>query len=243
MAEANSAAEAAAEAVIFDLGGVVLDSPFLAIAAYEAERGVRPGTVNSVIAAAGEGGAFARMERGEISVEGFAAPFASEATEAGHPELDGRVLMDAILRSVAPRPLMLDALAALREEPGRLRTAALTNNFRAESGRDGLSDSLAQVRPLFDVVVESAVEGVRKPDPAIYRAACERLGVPPARCVFLDDIGRNLKPARAMGMRTIKVDLDDRSGARALGALARILGTGAAAGRIRRALRRGAASL
>ena len=64
---------------------------------------------------------------------------------------------------------------------------------------------------LFDVVVESSVEGVRKPNPAIYHIACERLGVEPARAVFLDDLGINLKPARAMGMRTIKVLNEDQA--------------------------------
>ena len=64
---------------------------------------------------------------------------------------------------------------------------------------------------LFEVIVESSIEGVRKPDPAIYRIACERLGVAPARAVFLDDLGINLKPARAMGMRTIKVLNEDQA--------------------------------
>ena len=63
----------------------------------------------------------------------------------------------------------------------------------------------------FDMVVESSIEGIRKPDPAIYRIACERLGVEPSSCVFLDDLGINLKPARAMGMHTIKVVDEDEA--------------------------------
>ena len=58
---------------------------------------------------------------------------------------------------------------------------------------------------LFDVVLESSKIGVRKPEPRIYELACEALEVEPADCVFLDDLGINLKPARAMGMTTIKV--------------------------------------
>ena len=116
---------------------------------------------------------------------------------------------------------MLDALRVLKAEPG-LHTAALTNNFLFEND-SAFADTTEQVRPLFDVVVESAVEKVRKPDPAVYRLACDRLGVDPSRCIFVDDIGRNLKPAQAMGMRTIKCALDDVSGERALGSLAKML--------------------
>jgi putative hydrolase of the HAD superfamily len=71
---------------------------------------------------------------------------------------------------------------------------------------------------LFDVVVESAVEGLRKPDPRIYELTCERLGVAPHEVVFLDDLGINLKPARAMGMTTIKV-ADPRAALDELGAV------------------------
>jgi epoxide hydrolase-like predicted phosphatase len=74
--------------------------------------------------------------------------------------------------------------------------------------------------PHFDAVVESAVEGMRKPDPRIYELACERLDVKPAEAIFLDDIGRNLKTARQLGMATIKVDDPDQ----ALGELEALLG-------------------
>ena len=59
---------------------------------------------------------------------------------------------------------------------------------------------------LFDEIVESSQVGVRKPDPRFYEQACERLAIEPDEAVFLDDLGVNLKPARAMGMTTIKVD-------------------------------------
>jgi putative hydrolase of the HAD superfamily len=57
----------------------------------------------------------------------------------------------------------------------------------------------------FEHVVESSKVGCRKPEPRFYEIACELLGVTPHECVFLDDLGINLKPAAAMGMRTIKV--------------------------------------
>jgi putative hydrolase of the HAD superfamily len=67
------------------------------------------------------------------------------------------------------------------------------------------------VAGLFEFVLESSKVGVRKPEPAIYLMACERLGVRPEETVFLDDLGINLKPARALGMATIKVDDPDRA--------------------------------
>lgn len=130
--------------------------------------------------------------------------------------------MDLILDSCTPRPFMLEALGILQEH--EIRTAALTNNFKSRASGDRFASALSELQPLFDVIVQSAEEGIRKPDPAIYRVACERLGVAPAGCVFLDDIGRNLKPASAMGMRTIRVDAADHTGGRALRTLASTLG-------------------
>src|SRR4029077_8192331 len=77
------------------------------------------------------------------------------------------------------------------------------NNWITEDGGTGL------LRDYFDVFIESAVVGLRKPDPRIYELACRELGVTPPEAVFLDDIGSNLKAARALGMATIKVDDPD----------------------------------
>lgn len=209
--------------VIFDLGGVVLNSPFEAIAEYERVQKLDGNAINLIIGASGEHGAFARLERGEITVEQFALPFQQDCVLAGfaHDAVDGSHLINQIIASCTPRPLMLHTLQLLRNEP-MVRTAALTNNFIAERG--AFVDAAKQVHPLFDVVVESAVEHIRKPDPAIYKLTCERLEIEPVNCIFLDDIGRNLKPARAMGMRTIKCALDDTTGEHAVGALAKLLG-------------------
>ena len=68
-----------------------------------------------------------------------------------------------------------------------------------------LSAAVAEVMALFDHVIESAKIGLRKPDPRIYRMMVEALGVNPKACVYLDNLGVNLKPAREMGMTTIKV--------------------------------------
>lgn len=110
--------------------------------------------------------------------------------------------MARITASTAPRPRMLAAIARIRERG--LRTAALTNTWVRQGRRPG-----EELRGHFDVFIESAVVGLRKPDPRIYRLVCRQLGVEPTRAAFLDDIGLNLKPARELGMKTIKVDDPD----------------------------------
>ncbi len=73
------------------------------------------------------------------------------------------------------------------------------------------ASAVAEVMAMFDLVVESSVEGVRKPNPEIYRIACDRLGVDCTEAIFLDDLGINLKPAKALGMQTIKVVSQDQA--------------------------------
>ncbi len=198
-------------AVIFDIGGVIVDSPLHVIAAYERDRGIRPGLVNRVVVANGRSGAWARLERGELSLEAFYEAFDAECAAAGGA-VSARELMERIATAIAPRPAMLEAVRRIRARG--LRAGALTNNWPSEDG------SAAPLRELFDAFVESSAEGMRKPDPRIYRLACERLGVAPEAAAFLDDIGRNLKPARALGMATIKVE----EPAAALAELERLLG-------------------
>jgi len=112
--------------------------------------------------------------------------------------------------ATAPRPAMLKAIAKLKE--AGLKVAAVTNNWVVapdESDSHANAGGVHRLNELFDVFIESSVEGLRKPDPKIYTMACERLGVTPEVCVFLDDIGSNLKTARQMGITTIKVDTPD----------------------------------
>jgi putative hydrolase of the HAD superfamily len=186
-------------AVIFDLGGVVLESPLHAIAAYERELGIPAGFVNRVVVETGAQGAWSRLERGELSRRAFEAAFEAECRAAGHG-LSAATMMERIARC-GPRPQMLQALRTLRG--AGLALAALTNNWAHEGPGGPETDAL---RDLFDVFVESSKLGLRKPDPRIYRHVCEALAVAPHETVFLDDIGRNLKAARELGMTTIKVD-------------------------------------
>jgi putative hydrolase of the HAD superfamily len=187
--------------VLFDMGGVVMDSPLHAIAGYERERGLAPNSINRAIAAAGETGAWARLERGELTVGAFHALFEADCRVHGF-EVDGAAVMAAIAAAGVARPVMLEAIRRLRAQG--FRVGALTNNWKREGPDDDVIPH--RLRSHFDVFVESRVVGLRKPDPRIYQLACRELGVELARTAFLDDIGSNLKAARALGMTTIKVD-------------------------------------
>lgn len=187
-------------AVIFDLGGVVIGSPLHAIRDYERELGLAANAVNRVVVTSGPGGAWSRLERGELGLEEFYPAFEADCRVRDVP-IDAREMMRRVAEIAVPRPAMLEAIRRLRA--ARFKVAALTNNWITEDGGAGL------LRPLFDVFVESAVVGLRKPDPRIYQLACRALGVEPPEAVFLDDIGSNLKTARALGMTTIKVDEPD----------------------------------
>jgi putative hydrolase of the HAD superfamily len=205
-------------AVVFDIGGVVQDSPLHAIARYERAHGIEADAINRVVVAAGEAGAWARLERGELTMQTFYAPFEADCRARGLT-VDGRELMAKIAEASVPRPRMLEAIRRIRA--GGLRVAALTNNWVADTPRHGpvgAETARSRLDPHFDVFVESTVVGLRKPDPRIYVLVCEKLGLEPPRVAFLDDIGRNLKPARELGMATIRVD-DPEQALRELGAL------------------------
>jgi len=190
-------------AVVFDFGGVILTSPFEAFARYESDSGLPAGFIRGLNATDPDTNAWALLERSEVDLDGFVRLFEAEAEAAGHA-LDGRAVLG--LLSGRLRPEMVTALRRCHE---RLGTALLTNNFvpgdSSTRGDRASSGPYAEVLAEFDVIVESSQVGLRKPDPAIYALVCDKLGVEPAEAVFLDDLGVNLKPARAMGMTTIKV--------------------------------------
>jgi putative hydrolase of the HAD superfamily len=184
-------------AVVFDIGGVVQDSPLHAIARYERDHGLPPDSINRAVVAAGERGAWSRLERGELTVEAFFTPFEADCRAFGI-EVSGERVMTYIAQAGVPRPPMLEAIRRIRARG--LRVGALTNNWATERPQPP-----SPLRGLFHVFVESRAVGMRKPDPRIYELVCRELGVAPAQAAFLDDIGANLKTARALGMATIKV--------------------------------------
>ena len=186
------------EVVLFDFGGVLLTSPFDAFAAYEAEVDLPQGTGRRINSTNPDDNAWARFERGQVDAEQFGRLFEAEAAAQGYI-VDAARILEGLHGTL--RPTMVEAL---RRCSDRLRTGMLTNNITPIDSQP-FSDAVLEVVGLFDEVIQSSVEGCRKPEPRIYEIACERLGVEPVACVFLDDLGINLKPARAMGMTTIKV--------------------------------------
>lgn len=186
-------------AALFDFGGVILSSPFDAFTDYEREQGLPEGTIRSVNATNPDDNAWARLERSEVDLDGFCELFEAEARALGH-DLDARAVIGLVAGRV--RPAMVEVV---RRCGTRMSTGLLTNNFVLGGRHVDREREMAEVLELFDVVVESSKVGVRKPDPRFYELACEALRVQPTEAVFLDDLGVNLKPARAMGMTTIKV--------------------------------------
>jgi putative hydrolase of the HAD superfamily len=184
------------DAVFWDFGGVILSSPFEAFAHYERRRGLPEGTIRGINATDPHTNAWARLERTEITAAEFDVAFATEAARLGH-DIRGADVLALLAGEV--REEMVAALDAVKAQG--LVTACLTNNV---VGGDPRPD-VAAVMARFDVIVESSKVGVRKPEPRFYELACELARVEPERVVFLDDLGINLKPAAAMGMRTIKV--------------------------------------
>jgi putative hydrolase of the HAD superfamily len=184
-------------AVLFDFGGVISSSPFEAFAHLEAERGLPADFIRTVNATNPDTNAWAKLERGEVDLETFGSMWSQEAAALGH-ELDGRLVLERLAGEIRP-----EMVNAIRSCGTKYKTGCLTNNFtRAEAI---LSVEVAEVYSLFDAILESRVLGVRKPDRRFYELACEALDVEPNECVFLDDLGVNLKPARELGMHTIKV--------------------------------------
>jgi putative hydrolase of the HAD superfamily len=184
-------------AVMFDFGGVISSSPFEAFARLEEERGLPHGFIRTVNATNPDANAWSSLERGELGVEEFGEQWALEARALGH-DLDGRDVLARLAGEI--RPEMVDAVRTCGTV---YKTACLTNNFTMAERE--ISDEVASVYALFDAVLESRVLGVRKPDPRFYELACTAIGVRPDESVFLDDLGINLKPARSLGMHTIKV--------------------------------------
>jgi putative hydrolase of the HAD superfamily len=204
------------EAVIFDFGGVFTSSPFEAFARYERENGLPVDLIRKINSQNHLTNAWARFERAELDLDSFDKAFADEALALGH-YVPGKDIIG--LLSGDFRPEMIEALRRIKT---KFKTGCITNNVPANmtGSNEGRSLYAKDVMALFDHVIESAKTGIRKPDPRIYEMMCETLKVSPDACIYLDDLGVNLKPARAMGMATIKVE----SGAQAIAELEKLTG-------------------
>lgn len=195
-------------AVLFDFGGVILSSPFEAFAAYERREGLPEGFIRRVNSTNPDHNAWARLERSELGIDEFVGAFEVEAKALGY-DVDGRTVLGCLHGELRPEMVrVVERCAAV------MSTALLTNNVLPEPATDEQTatpspsehDSLAALFRHFDAIVESSKVGCRKPERRFYEIALERLGIGAADAVFLDDLGINLKPARAMGMQTIKVE-------------------------------------
>jgi len=197
-------------AVLWDFGGVLTESPFEAFRRYERRRGLPDDFIRSLNAVNPDDNAWARFERGEIPLEEFDRAFGAESRAAGFAVPGAEVI--ALLYG-EPRPAMVEALRRCGQH---YVTACLTNNVKTGMGHglpatDARAAQVQEILGLFDHVFESSLIGARKPEPRFYRMALEALKVQPREAVYLDDLGINLKPARAMGMTTIKVEDADQA--------------------------------
>lgn len=207
------------DAVLWDFGGVITSSPFEAFAQYETQRGLPKNFIRTVNTHNPNDNAWAKMERSEIDAAEFSHLFQREAMALGH-DVAGSAVLELLDGEVRER--MVSALLTLKPH---YKIACLTNNVRSGRGpamnrSPERAERVAKVMSLFELVVESSRVGVRKPEPRFYLSACESLNIDPKRAIYLDDLGINLKPAQAMGMRTIKVVDPDE----ALRTLATLLG-------------------
>ena len=189
------------EAVSWDFGGVLTSSPFEAFARFETERGLPADIIRRTNATNHWENAWAKFERAEVDIESFDRLFAAESLALG-AEVRGKDVLPLLSGDLRP-----EMVEALRRVKARFKTGCITNNLPANAigSAGGRSLYIAEVMALFDKVIESAKIGLGKPDLRIYQMMIKTLGVDPTNCVYLDDLGVNLKPAREMGMKTIKV--------------------------------------
>ena len=191
------------KAVFWDFGGVITSSPFESFNKYETENNLPKDFLRLINSTNSDSNAWAKLERSEVDLDEFNDLFMDESRKLGHP-IPGKEVI-ALLKGEV-RPQMIDALKSIKD---RLVLACLTNNIQAMDkqfeGNVSASGKHDEVMQLFDFVIESSKVNVRKPDPNFYLLACEKANIRPDEAIFLDDLGINLKPAKELGMRTIKV--------------------------------------
>ena len=193
------------KAIFWDFGGVITSSPFEAFNVFEKNNNLPSDFLRKVNSTNPDDNAWAKLERSEVNLEEFDLLFEEESNELGHAVKGKEVI--ALLQGQI-RPEMVNALQKIK---GKLKQACLTNNIQSlkketfEENNISVSGKHEEIMKLFDFVIESSKVNLRKPDPAFYKLACEKAEIEPFEAVFLDDLGINLKPAKILGMKTIKV--------------------------------------
>ena len=191
------------KAVFWDFGGVITSSPFESFNKYEMKNNLPQDFLRLVNSTNPDSNAWATLERSEVDLDEFNDLFMDESGKLGH-SIPGKEVI-ALLKGEV-RPQMISALKSIKD---KLILACLTNNIQAMDkefeGNVSASGKHDEVMQLFDFVVESSKVNVRKPDPDFYLLACKKANIIPDEAIFLDDLGINLKPAKELGMKTIKV--------------------------------------
>ncbi|MFT7685223.1 MAG: putative hydrolase of the HAD superfamily [Candidatus Azotimanducaceae bacterium] len=190
------------KAVLWDFGGVITSSPFEAFNRFEENSNLPKDFIRQVNSVNPETNAWAQLESNQITLSQFDETFAQEALSLGQT-VRGQSVLNLLAGEI--RPEMIRALKLIKT---KFKIACITNNVKPSSDQEPNTvkkKEMAAALSLFDLVVESSKAGIRKPDPRIYQMTCEALNILPTEAIFLDDLGINLKPARALGMTTIKV--------------------------------------
>jgi len=192
------------KAVLWDFGGVITSSPFEAFNRFEADNGLPRDFIRGINATNPETNAWAQLESSQVSVDEFDDLFAEEAKAKGH-EVRGKQVLELLSGDI--RPEIVSALEKIKQDHA---VGCITNNVNTGEGpgmarSEKKASAIADIMSMFEIVIESSKVGIRKPNPAIYELACKEMGISPEHAVYLDDLGINLKPARALGMTTIKV--------------------------------------
>lgn len=190
--------------VLWDFGGVLTTSPFEAFTRFEQDNDLPKDFIRSINATNPDDNAWAQFESNAIDADAFDEAFAIESKAKGF-EVRGKAVLALLSGDIRP-----NMVSALKQIKTMYRVGCITNNVKSGQGAGMARSSqkaaaIAEVMALFDVVIESSLVGIRKPNPKIYQMACEAMDVTPEDALFIDDLGINLKPAKALGMQTIKV--------------------------------------
>jgi len=190
-------------AVVFDLGGVLIEGGPSEVIAFGSRTGLSENQWRTLRRDLfGNDGMWAQLERGEVTYADFTSELRRRVIEAGgnvseEHAADFMGRPEPMGGKSPARPAMIDAVRALRKV---VATALLTNNV--VEWCEGWS-AVFKDPELFEVVIDSSEVGTRKPEPEIYEITQERLGIPHEAILFVDDIGQNLKAAKKLGWQTV----------------------------------------